>query len=151
MFDLHSLLSSSRKSWTPNKMNTSSTVPTRIIYRTAESPSPYLLSPREACVLQDSFADQDGTIYIYEISVSHSNVEGSPEHEPVEILFLGYVARPVPGLPGVSLLSIISQVSLSPGPTIWGSCMQVLITLSPSFLTPHTFYRWTHVVPYHHG
>lgn len=83
---------------------------TRILYRTAISAAPSLVKPREACVLQDSFADGDGTIYIYEITVRHRSIESSPGHKPVEVLFLCYVARPVPNVPNASILTIISQV-----------------------------------------
>lgn len=34
---------------------------TRIVHRTATSPAPALVQPREACVLQDTFCDEEGT------------------------------------------------------------------------------------------
>ena len=65
---------------------------TRIIYRTAKSPSPSLVWPRECCCIQDSFLDDDGTAYVYEISVTHKKVVGCNKHITAEVLLNAYVA-----------------------------------------------------------
>lgn len=53
---------------------------TRVIYRTARNPQNPMVRPREVCAFQDSFVDPDGTCYVYEISVRHSNVMGLPDY-----------------------------------------------------------------------
>ena len=83
---------------------------TRIVYRTAQSPTPSLVKPREVCVLQDSFADEDGTLYVYEISTRHVRLEGSPGHTPAEVLFLCYAARPLPQTEDACVLTVICQM-----------------------------------------
>jgi hypothetical protein len=45
---------------------------TKIIYRTAKQGG--RSRPREVCCLQDSFVDEEGVCYLYEISVRHSEV-----------------------------------------------------------------------------
>lgn len=53
---------------------------TRIIYRTARNQSGKFIRPREVCALQDSFIDEEGVCYVYEISVRHCDVMGLPEY-----------------------------------------------------------------------
>ncbi len=38
------------------------------------------MRPREVCALQDSFIDEDGVCYVYEISVRHCDVLGLPDY-----------------------------------------------------------------------
>jgi len=57
----------------------------RVIYRVSKSTYPSLIRPREACVLQDSFADDDGTVYVYEVSVLHPKAYGSKGHVSEEV------------------------------------------------------------------
>jgi len=83
---------------------------TRIIYRTSHSPSQNLFSPREHCCLQDSFVDEEGIAYVYEISVLHKKVFGCKGHTTAEVLFLAHIARPDPQDSNKSILSVISQV-----------------------------------------
>ena len=86
--------------------STKSVQNTRIIYRTAKSPSS-LVWPRECCVIQDSFLDEDGTAYVYEISVTHKRVVGCNKHITAEVLFSSYVAAKLRH--NQSALTIISQ------------------------------------------
>ncbi|EWM19979.1 hypothetical protein Naga_102507g1, partial [Nannochloropsis gaditana] len=72
--------------------------------------------PWEACVLQDSFVDREGgAVFLYEMSVRHGRVEGSPGHAPVEVLVVLYVARPLARPRGEEAeaceLTVISQVA----------------------------------------
>ena len=80
---------------------------TRVIYRTAKSPSPTLVWPRECCCLQDSFLDDDGTAYVYEISIVHKKVVGCNKHITAEVLLSAYVATHLRR--NQSSLTIISQ------------------------------------------
>ncbi|GMH73728.1 hypothetical protein TrRE_jg1735, partial [Triparma retinervis] len=88
---------------------------TRIIYRTSHSTSPSLFTPRETCCLQDSFVDEEGIAYVYEISVLHKKVFGCSGHTTAEVLFLAHIARPDPQENNQSILSVISQVDNKTG------------------------------------
>jgi hypothetical protein len=69
---------------------------TRIIYRTARKQGGKAVRPREVCALQDSFVDEEGTCYVYEISVRHCDVMGLPNYVTadvmVSVLLLSYNA-----------------------------------------------------------
>ena len=94
---------------------------TRIIYRTSkgdESDSK-LVRPREVCAIQDSFMDSDGTCYVYEISVRHCEVRGTPGYITADVLSLIYVARPVKGSKSTSSITIISQVDTHDRKSEW--------------------------------
>lgn len=82
---------------------------TRIIYRTARTQSK-LFKPREVCAFQDTFTDPDGTCYLYEISVRHSDVRGTPGHVTADVLLLMHVARPIKGSKNTCNITTISQV-----------------------------------------
>eukprot|EP00595_Chromulina_sp_UTEXLB2642_P002875 CAMPEP_0196763952 /NCGR_PEP_ID=MMETSP1095-20130614/5090_1 /TAXON_ID=96789 ORGANISM="Chromulina nebulosa, Strain UTEXLB2642" /NCGR_SAMPLE_ID=MMETSP1095 /ASSEMBLY_ACC=CAM_ASM_000446 /LENGTH=721 /DNA_ID=CAMNT_0042118303 /DNA_START=526 /DNA_END=2688 /DNA_ORIENTATION=- len=82
---------------------------TRIIYRTARSQSK-VYAPREVCALQDAFMDNDGTCYIYEVSVRHCDVRGMPGYVTADILLLMHVAKPHPTNPNMCNITIISQI-----------------------------------------
>jgi hypothetical protein len=88
---------------------------TRIIYRTSNSTSPSIFAPRETCCLQDSFVDEEGIAYVYEISVLHKKVFGCKGHTTAEVLFLAHIARPDPQDNNQSILSVISQVDNKTG------------------------------------
>eukprot|EP00606_Chrysophyceae_sp_TOSAG23-5_P000695 GSChrysophyteH2.ASY1.ANO1.392.1 assembled CDS len=94
---------------------------TRIIYRTARQDSTlFNFRPREVCAIQDSFTDPDGTAYVYEISVRHCDVRGTPGYVTADVLMQMYVARPVPGSNGASSITIVSQVDTrAKGPGQW--------------------------------
>ncbi len=84
---------------------------TRIIYRTArQQSSSDSTNPREICALQDSFMDADGTAYLYEISVRHSEVRGLPEYVTADVMLLLHVARPIKGNKTASQITIINQI-----------------------------------------
>ena len=86
---------------------------TRIIYRTAR-PASRLFRPREVCALQDSFIDTEtGSCYLYEISVRHCDVRGTPGYVTADVLVLMHVARVIS--PSVSEITIISQVDTRAG------------------------------------
>ena len=59
---------------------------TRIIYRTARKPNGKFIRPREVCALQDSFVDDDGVCYVYEISVRHCDVMGLPDYVTADVM-----------------------------------------------------------------
>jgi len=95
---------------------------TRIIYRTARSPSGGVFNfrPREVCALQDSFVDSDGSCYVYEISIRHCDVQGTPGYVTADVLMQMYVARPVKGSKGASSITIVSQIDTrAKGPGQW--------------------------------
>lgn len=85
---------------------------TRIIYRTArpDSTPSNSTAPREVCALQDSFVDSDGTAYLYEISVRHSEVRGISEYVTADVMLLLHVARPIKGSKTASQICIINQI-----------------------------------------
>ena len=58
---------------------------TRVIYCTSYSTSPTIFAPREVCCLQDSFVDEEGIAYVYEISVLHKKVFGCKGHTTAEV------------------------------------------------------------------
>ena len=82
---------------------------TRIIYRTARQ-SKRTFRPREVCALQDSFIDPDGTCYLYEVSVRHCDVRGTPGYVTADVLTMMHVARPIKGARGACSITIVSQV-----------------------------------------
>lgn len=82
---------------------------TRVLYRTAR-PQSTLYAPREVCVLQDSFMDKDGSCYVYEVSVRHTDVRGMVGYVTADVLLLMHVARPVKGSKNMCNITIISQV-----------------------------------------
>lgn len=84
---------------------------TRIIYRTARKQSGKAVRPREVCALQDSFIDEDGICYVYEISVRHCDVLGLPDYVTADVMLLLHVAQPVKGSKNMSNITIISQVN----------------------------------------
>ena len=92
--------------------------PTRIIYRTARAHQSALFNfrPREVCALQDSFIDEkDGSCYVYEVSVRHSEVFGSPGYVTADVLMHAFCAMPFYDgdgkvVEGASNVAIISQV-----------------------------------------
>lgn len=59
---------------------------TRIIYRTARKQGGKAVRPREVCALQDSFVDEDGACYVYEISVRHCDVMGLPNYVTADVM-----------------------------------------------------------------
>jgi hypothetical protein len=59
---------------------------TRIIYRTARKQGGKAVRPREVCALQDSFVDEEGTCYVYEISVRHCDVMGLPNYVTADVM-----------------------------------------------------------------
>jgi hypothetical protein len=59
---------------------------TRIIYRTARKQGGKMVRPREVCALQDSFVDEDGVCYVYEISVRHCDVMGLPNYVTADVM-----------------------------------------------------------------
>lgn len=67
---------------------------TRIIYRTARKQSGKFIRPREVCALQDSFIDEEGVCYVYEISVRHCDVMGLPEYVTADVM-VGFCASAV--------------------------------------------------------
>jgi hypothetical protein len=100
---------------------------TRIIYRTArpdlssaaaaaaeaKSPTPTgsnPSAPREVCVLQDCFVDQDGTAYLYEISVRHSEIRGITDYITADVMLLLHIAKPIKGNKTASQICIINQI-----------------------------------------
>ena len=44
------------------------------------------MRPREVCALQDSFIDEDGVCYVYEISVRHCDVLGLPDYVTADVM-----------------------------------------------------------------
>lgn len=82
---------------------------TRIIYRSARTESKRFRA-REVCALQDSFVDPDGTCYVYEISVRHCDVRGTPDYVTADVMCLMHVAKPVKGSKGTCNIMIVSQV-----------------------------------------
>ena len=68
------------------------------------------MRPREVCALQDSFIDEDGVCYVYEISVRHCDVLGLPDYVTADVMLLMHVAQPVQGSKNMSHITIISQV-----------------------------------------
>eukprot|EP00605_Chrysophyceae_sp_TOSAG23-4_P000510 GSChrysophyteH1.ASY1.ANO1.572.1 assembled CDS len=94
---------------------------TRIIYRTArQDNSLFNFRPREVCALQDSFTDSSGAAYVYEISVRHCDVQGTPGYVTADVLLQMHVARPVPGNKNASSITIVSQVDTrAKGPGQW--------------------------------
>lgn len=92
---------------------------TRIIYRTTR-PTGRLFRPREVCALQDSFIDPDGTCYLYEVSVRHCDVRGTPGYVTADVLTMMHVARPIKGAKGACSITIVSQVDTrGKGPGQW--------------------------------
>jgi hypothetical protein len=102
---------------------------TRIIYRTARpdlssttaggkeqavpSPTPSSSNPsapREVCVLQDCFVDNDGTAYLYEISVRHSEIRGITDYITADVMLLLHIAKPIKGNKTASQICIINQI-----------------------------------------
>ena len=84
---------------------------TRIVFRTARPESAASSSaPREVCVFQDAFVDPDGTAYLYEISVRHSEVRGIAEYVTADVMLLLHVARPIKGNKTASQITIINQI-----------------------------------------
>ena len=89
---------------------------TRIIYRTARAHQSNVFNfrPREVCALQDSFVDDEGTCYVYEISVRHCDVRGSPGYVTADVLMHSFAATPIKDSrgndTGASSITIISQV-----------------------------------------
>jgi len=95
-------------------------VATRIIYRTARATTSKLYSPREVCVLQDSFMDGD-RCFMYEISVRHCEVHGIPTYVTADVMFLLHVATPIPKSPNKCNVTVISQIDhrASTGTSEW--------------------------------
>lgn len=83
---------------------------TRVIYRTARNTSSTSVLPREITAFQDCFLDEDGSAYVYEISVRHSEVKGLPDYVTANVMLSLYVARPIRGNKTASTITIISQV-----------------------------------------
>lgn len=92
------------------KPDIANTHATRIIYRTARTQTSSVIYPREVCAFQDSFVDPDGSAYLYEISVRHSEVRGLPEYITADVMLLLHVARPIKGNKTASQISVISQI-----------------------------------------
>lgn len=67
----------------------------------------------QVCVLQDTFTDEDGSCYVYEISVRHCDVRGMPGYVTADVMLLLYAAKPVKNSKGTCNITIISQVSAS--------------------------------------
>lgn len=44
------------------------------------------MRPREVCALQDSFIDEEGVCYVYEISVRHCDVLGLPDYVTADVM-----------------------------------------------------------------
>jgi hypothetical protein len=59
---------------------------TRIIYRTARNQSGKNIRPREVCALQDSFVDEEGVCYLYEVSVRHCDVTGLSDYVTADVM-----------------------------------------------------------------
>jgi hypothetical protein len=59
---------------------------TRIIYRTARNQSGKHIRPREVCALQDSFVDEEGVCYLYEVSVRHCDVTGLSDYVTADVM-----------------------------------------------------------------
>jgi len=88
--------------------------PTRIIYRTARRVGKNLVRPREVCAFQDSFIDEDGVCYVYEISIRHCDVMGINHHDYItaDVMLLMHVAYPIKNSKNnMSNITIISQVN----------------------------------------
>eukprot|EP00981_Chlorochromonas_danica_P009639 scaffold2798_cov160-Ochromonas_danica.AAC.8 len=83
---------------------------TRIIYRTARAPNDNSFAPREVCALQDCFVDSDGTSYLYEVSVRHSEVTGMSGYVTADVMLVLYIARPIKGNKSASSITIIQQI-----------------------------------------
>jgi tRNA A-37 threonylcarbamoyl transferase component Bud32 len=81
---------------------------TRVIYRTARKPNSKAHAPREVCALQDSFIDEDGTCYMYEVSVRHCDIRGIAGYVTADVMLLMYVAKPISA--NAAAITIISQV-----------------------------------------
>lgn len=93
----------------PRKPELANSAATRIIYRTARPPSK-LYNPRDVCAIQDSFVDENGVCYVYEISVRHCDVRGLSGYITAEVLFLCHVSAPVAGSKKTCSVTVISQV-----------------------------------------
>ena len=85
--------------------------PTRVIYRTARRAGKNLVRPREVCAFQDSFIDEDGACYVYEISIRHCDVMGIHDYITADVMILMHVAYPIKGSKSMSNITIISQVN----------------------------------------
>ena len=85
--------------------------PTRVIYRTARRAGNNLVRPREVCAFQDSFIDEDGACYVYEISIRHCDVMGIHDYITADVMILMHVAYPIKGSKSMSNITIISQVN----------------------------------------
>lgn len=83
---------------------------TRIIYRTARATADSSFAPREVCALQDCFVDADGTCYVYEVSVRHSEVSGMASYITADVMLVLYIARPIKGNKTAATISIIQQI-----------------------------------------
>jgi len=85
---------------------------TRIIYRTARKAGKNVVKPREVCAFQDSFIDEDGVCYVYEISIRHCDVMGiNDNYITADVMLLMHVAYPIKGSKSMSNIAIISQVN----------------------------------------
>lgn len=96
----------------PRKPDVAKKYATRIIYRTARTQSSSGVDPREVCALQDSFVDErDGTAFVYEISVRHSEVKGISDYTTADVMLMLYVAKPIKGNKNASQITVISQIN----------------------------------------
>ena len=94
----------------PRKPDLAKKYSTRIIFRTARRTGSGGVEPREVCALQDSFVDPDGSAFLYEISVRHSDVRGLPDYITADVILLMHVARPIKGNKTASMITIINQI-----------------------------------------
>lgn len=81
--------------------------PPRVLYRKL-LPAGTLMSPRDLCVLQDWFEDEDGTFVVYDVSVQHTSVPPAPKIARGEVLIQAYVIEPCERV-GWVRVTIISQ------------------------------------------
>jgi hypothetical protein len=70
----------------------------------------YSGDPREVCALQDAFVDPDGSAFLYEVSVRHSEVPGLADYVTVDVMLTLHVARPIKGNKTAAQISVIKQV-----------------------------------------
>ena len=103
----------------PSKESLLNTRGTRIIYRQSRTGTK-LFAPRDVCAIQDSFIDDRGRCFVFEISIRHCDVQGSSECVTAEILSLIYCVEPLERLDssagkGLSLAQNISRIACSPG------------------------------------
>jgi hypothetical protein len=98
---------------------------TRIIFRTARPDSASsagsnasssaaaaaaAVGSRQVCAFQDSFVDSDGTAYLYEVSVRHSEVRGISDYVTADVMLLLHVAKPIKGNKTASQITVIHQI-----------------------------------------